>query len=192
MDRKYAMILGIGITLAVILGATGIGYAVYMGNTYSEHNTMDVVENSIDIYKDGDPIETPISMPEYRKGSTSYITGYRVATTGPGSFYLQCQMGDNAAWPLIESMSMTISDAGHPSAYPFGVIRDGMTVSTGVPTSSIAMSEESTFTSDGDTLLYYDFTIEIVFSNIDIQTDPNWERLSSFEGTQFVFVFVPS
>ena len=122
MDRKYAMILGIGITLAVILGATGIGYAVYMGNTYSEHNTMDVVENSIDIYKDGDPIETPISMPEYRKGSTSYITGYRVATTGPGSFYLQCQMGDNAAWPLIESMSMTISDAGHPSAYPFGVI----------------------------------------------------------------------
>ena len=114
------------------------------------------------------------------------------SSTGPGSFYLQCQMGDNAAWPLIESMSMTISDAGHPSAYPFGVIRDGMTVSTGVPTSLIAMSEESTFTSDGDTLLYYDFTIEIVFSNIDIQADPNWERLSSFEGTQFVFVFVPS
>ena len=192
MNGRYATILGIGIALVVILSAAGIGYAVYMGNTYSEHNTMDVVENSIDIYKDGSPITTPIPMPAYSQGATVSISGYMVATSGPGSFYLKFEMGNNAAWPLIQSMTITITDDGNPTPMAFGVIRDGMTVTTGVPTSLIPMSEQRTFTADGKTLLYSNFTIEIVFSNIDVQQDPDWEWLSTFDGSEFKFVFVPA
>jgi hypothetical protein len=100
-------------------------------------------------------------------------------------------MSNNAAWALISSMSLTISDPNSPTPYSFGIIDDGVTVTTAVPTSSIAMNGERTFEHDGKTLLYYDFTINIGFADIDITEDPNWESLSEFEGTEFIFTFQP-
>ena len=192
MDRKYLTVIGIALAAAILLGAAGIGYSSYMGNTYSEHNTMDVTENSVDIYKDGTPISTPMGMPSFVRNGSATISGYRVATTGPGTISLQCQMSNNASWALIESMTLTIDDANLPTPYAFGIIKDGMTVTTAVPTSSINMNAERTFTPDDRTLLYYDFTINITFADVDITEDPNWETLSEFEGTQFAFTFMPS
>ncbi len=197
MDRKLMTVIGIVAVTAIVLSAAGIGYSMYMGNTYSEHNTMDTVETRVDIFYDYGtsdvdyrPISEPMSMPVFERAQTATISGYRVATTGPGSIYLQCQMENSACWALIDSMILTIDSTD----YPFGVTKSGEpeVVTTGVPTSSIAMSAGSSFEYDGDTLLYYDFTITVTFSDIDASIDPNLEELSHFEGTEFMFVFQPS
>ena len=186
---RNTAIIGVAIIVLAMLGAAGVGYALYMGNTYSEDNTMDVVNDSIDIYMNGEPIDTPIAMPAFERNVHVDIEGYTVATTGPGSFYLICNM-PSACWPLIDSMTLELNDSNEP--YEFGKIVDGMTVSVGVPTPWIEMSDSLTFTSGDDTLLYYDFTIHIEFSDIDPTIDPSYESLVNFEGAEFTFVFEPS
>ena len=61
---------------------------------------------------------------------------------------------------------------------------------TGVPTNIISMADGEQITVGGKTFYYYDFTIEIEFSDYDISDDKNFERLSSFEGSSFVFTYV--
>lgn len=194
MSRRNLTIFGLVVAVAVILSAAGVGYAVYMGNTYSEHNTMDVDKSSIDVFKDGQPINTPISMPAFVKNGSVSITGYRVATTGPGSFTLQCQMSNGACWALIDSMTLEITDSNGTVSYEFGIDRDADPIRVGLPTSSIAMTddEDHHFTYDEKTLLYYDFVINISFSDIDVTIDPQYETLSTFEGAKFMFVFTPT
>ena len=186
---RNTAIIGVAIIVLAMLGAAGVGYALYMGNTYSEHNTMNVVNDSIDIYMNGEPISTPIAMPAFERDVHVDITGYTVATTGPGSFYLMCQM-PSACWALIDTMTLELNDGNEP--YAFGKIDDGVTVTVGVPTPWIQMSEDLTFTSGDDTLLYYEFTICIEFADIDPTIDPNYETLVNFEGAEFTFVFEPS
>ncbi len=192
MEKKYLTILGIVLVTAIVVSAAGIGYAAYMGNTYSENNSMDTHTDTIDIYKKGVPITKPMTMPAFVRGATVQVTDYRVATNGPGSFVLQCQMGNNASWVLIESMSLTIEYVNIPTPFPFGVDRSVSPPLTGLPTDSIAMDPEHTFVADGQTLLYYDFTISITFADIDVTEDPSWESLASFEGAQFIFAFTPT
>ena len=190
MERKYLTVLGIAAVAVILLGAAGIGYATYMGNTYSEHDTMDVKENRIDIYKDGVPIGKSMDMPSFVRGETVYISGYRIATTGPGTINLQCQMANGAAWELIESMTLSVEDVSHPDPYPFGIDRSVSPIQTGIRTGNIEMNEELVFTpAGGETLLYYNFTITVTFTDIDVTEDPFWETLSTFEGSEFVFYY---
>ena len=193
MDRKFFTVIGIALVAVILLGAAGIGYSAYMGNTYSEHNTMDVDKEEIDLFMNGEPITKPLEVPAFERGVTVEISGYRVATTGPGQFQLQCQMANNAAWALIESMSFTIvDDDNHPTPYNFGIDRTQSPVVTGLRTGTIEMDPGITFTYDEETLLYYDFTITITYTDIDVTEDPLWETLSSFEGAKFVFYFTPA
>ena len=192
MERKYLTVLGIAVVAAILLSAAGIGYAAYMGNTYSEHNTMDVDKHTIDLYQGTTRIETPMGMPEFVSAGTVEISGYRVATSGPGEFRLQCQMANNAAWALIQSMTFTINDGAHPEPYRFGIDRTQSPVVTGLRTGTIEMDPDATFVSEGKTLLYYDFTISITFTDVDVTSDPNWQELSSFKDTKFVFYFTPA
>lgn len=198
MSKRFMIAIGVLLTVAV-LGGVGIGYSQYQGGTYSEDNTVDVVKNHVDIWayngSEYVPLETPIVMPEYKEGEEVTTDTYRLVLSGSGSIYLMCQMksiqgGDSqmkSPWPLIRSMSLRIDGQN----YAFGVMNVNGKMTTGVPTDPISLTGGQTFTSNGETLVYYDFTITIEFSNIDIQQDPDWERLSSFEGSKFEFVFIP-
>ena len=203
MNSRLVIAVGVLATVA-ILGGVGIGYSLYQGATYSENNTSDIVKNSVDIWADNGsgyaPLETPITMPEFHKGRTVTISGYRLVLSGGGNVYLNCNMvddvrqkGDDASWCLIERMSITINGG----TYDFGVgqisVGNETVTVTGLPTDPIQLTTGGTsFESNGETLVYYDFIISIYFANIDVNEDPNWERLSSFEGSSFEFVFVPS
>ena len=192
MNSRVMIAVGVLVTVAIVSGV-GIGYSLYQGNTYSENNTSDVVKNTVDIWADSGsgyaPIETPITMPEFQRAATVTITDHRLVLSGGGSVYLMCNMGDAASWYLVSSMSITINE----STYNFGVAEVNSVRTTGLPTAAIPLtSGGSLFESDGETLVYYDFTISITFANVDIHQDPNWERLSSFDGSSFEFAFVPS
>jgi len=192
VNSRLMVVVGV-LAVAAIVGGIGIGYALYQGNTYSEGNTSDIVKNSVDIWADKgsgyEPLDTSILMPEFEQGQTVTIDGYRLVLTDGGSVYLTCNMGDAASWYLINSMSITINEA----TYNFGVGQVNSVKTTGLPTSAIALTTGgTTFEADGETLVYYDFTITITFANIDIHQDPNWERLSSFDGSNFEFAFIAS
>ena len=189
MNGRLTIAVGILVTIAIVSGVA-IGYALYQGNTYSEGNTSDIVKNSIDIWADKgsgyEPLDTSIVMPEFERAQEVTISGYRLVLSGGGSVYLTCNMGDSACWYLISSMSVTINE----STYSFGKVNS---TTSGVPTSPISLTTGgTTFESNGETLVYYDFTITINFADIDVNQDPNWERLSSFDGSNFEFIFIPS
>ena len=196
MNNRILIVLGV-LAIAAVLAGVGIGFALYQGATYSEGNTSETVRNHIDIWKDNgsgyEPLDTPITMPEFQRGRTVAISDYRLVLSGAGNVYLNCKMGDDASWYLIRSMSINING----NTYDFGVGEisvDNETVQgTGLPTDAIPLTTGGTsFESGGETLVYYDFTISITFANVDVDEDPNGERLSSFDGSSFEFVFIPS
>ena len=190
MRTRVPMIIGV-IAVVAIIASVGVAYALYNGNTYSEGNTMPVSEKTIDILKKDNEgnyslLNKDIPMPEYNKGSSATITGYAVATSSnTGGFYVFCKMGSSSYWPLIKSMLINVNG----STIHFGV--NG--TNTGVPTpidTPISMADGEEITVDGKTFYYYDFMIEIEFYDYDITDDRNFERLSSFEGSSFVFTYV--
>ena len=190
MRSRTPVIVGV-IAVVAIIASVGVAYAAYNGNTYSEGNTMPVSEKTIDILKKDNEgnyslLNKDIPMPEYNKGSSATITGYAVATSSnTGGFYVYCKMGSPSYWPLIKSMSINVNG---------GTIHFGVNgTNTGVPTpidTPISMADGEEITVDGKTFYYYDFMIEIEFYDYDITDDRNFERLSSFEGSSFVFTYV--
>ena len=192
MKMRNTAIIGVAIIVLAMLGAAGVGYALYMGNTYSEDNTMDVVVRSVDIYKDGEPIETPMPMPEFVRGGNATISGYTVGTTEAGEISLQCLMENGACWYLIESMTLIIEDGTNAGEYAFGIDRSGATPQVDMFSVPIEMDPDQIFRYGGESLLYYSFTIDIQFADVDVTEDPNYEELVTFEGANFTFVFEPS
>ncbi len=188
---KRSMILGIVVVTLIVISAAGAGYA-YMSNTYSEDNTMDVVVKSVDIYKDGTPIDKPMTMPAFVRNGSATINGYTVATTGEGNICLQCLMKNGAYWPLIKSMTFSIANGDAAGSYAFGIDRSLIPPQTDMPTAYMGMDPDQTFDYGGKTLLYYDFTITIEFTDIDITDDPDYEKLITFEGAEFTFYYAPS
>ena len=186
MRSRVPMIIGV-IAVVAIVASVGVAYALYNGNTYSEGNTMPVSQKTIDILKDDGAgnyalLNKDITLPEYVAGSSAVISGYAVATSGnTGGFYVYCKMGSSSYWPLIKSMLINVNG----STIHFGV--NG--TNTGVPTNIISMADGEQITVGGKTFYYYDFTIEIEFFDYDISDDKNFERLSSFEGSSFVFTY---
>ncbi len=189
---KRSMILGIAVVTLIVISAAGAGYAAYMSNTYSEDNTMDVVVKSVDIYEGSTPIDKPMTMPEFVRNGSATISGYTVATTGEGNICLQCLMKNGAYWPLIKSMTLGIGEGDAAGSYAFGIDRDLIPPQSDLPTDWIGMDPDQTFTYGGKTLLYYDFTITIEFTDIDITDDPDYEKLITFEGAEFTFYYAPS
>ena len=193
MNKKMLTVL-IALSAVAILSGVGIGYALYQGGTYSENNTSNaVVSNTVDIWvyngSTYGPLNAPITVPAFQQGQPVSTSEYRLVLSGGGSVYLICHMGNGACWPLIESMSLSINNED----YFFGVGEINNVPVTGIPTETIPLTSTGhTFeTDEGDTMVYYDFTISIRFSDIDITADPNWAELSTFAGSQFEFIFVP-
>jgi len=192
MNGRITVVAGVLVVAAIVAGV-GIGYSLYQGATYSENNTSAMDNDVIDVYFDYGsgyvPLETPITMPEFYRNETVEITGHRLVLSDSGNVYLTCNMGEDASWYLINSMSITINE----STYSFGVGQVNSKKVTGLPTTAIPLTTGgTTFEADGETMIYYDFTITITFANIDVHQDPNWERLSSFNGSSFEFVLIPS
>lgn len=52
--------------------------------------------------------------------------------------------------------------------------------------------QDQTFTYGGETLLYYEFTINIQFADIDVTEDPDYENIITFVGAEFKFFYLPS
>lgn len=196
MNKRMLTVL-VALSVIVILSSVGIGYSIYQyrGGTYSENNTSNaVVGNTVDIWVDNGsgygPLNAPIAVPAFQQGQTVSTSEYRLVLSGGGSVRLVCHMGDGACWPLIGSMSLSINSED----YSFGVDEINSQIVTGLPTETIYLpsSEGHTFeTDDGVTMVYYDFTISVQFSDIDVMADPNWAELSTFEGSRFEFIFIP-
>ncbi len=189
---KRSMVLGIAVVTLIVISAAGAGYAAYMSNTYSEDNTMDVVVKSVVIYKDGTPIDKPMTMPTFVRNGSATISGYTVATTGEGSICLQCLMKDGAYWHLVKSMTFDIGEGAAAGSYAFGIDRSLIPPQVDIPTEAMGMDPDQTFTYGGKTLLYYEFTITIEFTDIDVTEDPDYEKLITFEGAEFIFYYTPS
>ena len=191
MRSRVPVVIGV-IAVVAIIASAGIAYAAYNGNTYSEGNTMPVSKKTIDLLKDDGSgnfvlLNEKITLPEYVAGSSAVISGYAVATSSnTGGFYVFCDMGENNSsyWVLVDSMLITVNGG----TIHFG--RNG--TNTGVPTSTIPMDDGEEITIGGKTYYYYEFTIEIEFSDYDISDDKNFEKLSRFEGSSFVFTYVDS
>ncbi len=195
MVRKSALIMGVLIVTAIVASAA-VGYAVYNGNTYSENNTMQTATNTVDILvKDGTSysfLDETITVPEYVAGGSAVTGNYVIATSGPGTIYVRCDMGNTKCWPLISSMSLhygsDISSEEVGINVPFGKIGNA----TGVPSAAISMNDGTQITVDGKTYYTYEFHIHVSFANYDISSDADFQELSSFIGSKISFSFVPS
>ena len=196
---KAPVVIGV-IAVVAIIASAGIGFAVYNGNTYSENNTMAVSVDRVDILKNTGPnnyilLNEKITMPEYRAGNTVEITGYAVATSSnSGNITICCDMGESSSnrnssyWALIESMCIWVGG----SSTPFGKIVDQGDVITRVTSDPISMSSATEYTLGGKIYYYRPFTIEITFSDFSIGDDKDFERLSTFAGSSFVFEYYPA
>ena len=191
MKGKTPMAIGIIAVIAIIV-SIGVGYAAYNGNTYSEDNTMDVTVDRVDLLKDDGEgnyvlLNEKITLPTYSAGSTVRITGYAVATSSiTGGVTVRCDMGKSSYWALIDSMQITMS--GNTEA--FGKVVDQEYIITGVPSNTMPMTYGTQIVISGETLYYCEFTIEIVFSDYTIADDKDFELLSNFTGSSFVFTYV--
>ena len=190
---RTAMTIGIIAVVAIIV-SVGAGYAAYNGNTYSEDNTMAVSVDRVDLLKDDgtgnfELLNEKIVIPTYSAGSTVRITGYAVATSSnTGGVYVRCDMGNSAYWALIDSMEITMGGSNSS----FGKTIDQGDVITGIPSSLMSMTNGTQSVLGGKTLYYCEFIIEITFSDYDISSDKNFEALSSFAGSSFVFTYAPA
>ena len=195
MVKKGILLIGVIIVTAVITSAA-VGYAAYNGNTYSENNTMPAATDRMEILiYDGvnySLLDETITLPEYRERAEVSTRNYILATSGPGTVYVRCDMGDAAAWALIDSMDIHFSapvtiESENVTELPFGKIG----TATGVPTSAIPMNDGAQITVGGVTYYTHEFHIDITFADYDDTDDPNFERLSTFAGSKIMFTFVP-
>lgn len=158
--------------LAVLLIALPIGAAyAYSSMVTSSGNSISADAYSIDIYEEDTPIEESFGLPAFEKGSNVEITGYSIKTLGSGDAYAVCMMGNDAAWALIDSMTISFN-GGSPMA--FGKVGD----ITGVPSGTVSMT-------NGEAV---DFTISITFADVD--TDDY--TLINFVGSKLMFAFAPA
>ena len=179
MNRNTLAAIGI---VAIVAIAAGIGVAyAYQSTLGVNGNNVAAEAVSIDVYQnsEGHPhIDGPFTIPAYEKNVNKEITGYCISTTGPGTVTLWCNMSNSASWVFIDSMSIDIND----SSYAFGKTGAAPNIQTGVP---------ATFTVNGASGAFYDFTIDIDYADIE-PTDANAELLTSFHESEFAFYFSPA
>jgi hypothetical protein len=174
MNRNSLATIGI---VAIVAIAAGIGVAyAYQSTLGVNGNNVAAEAVSIDVYySDGHAhIDGPFTIPAYEKNGNKEITGYCISTTGPGTVTLWVKMKDPASWVFIDGMSIDING----SSYAFGKIEG----QTSVP---------ATFTVNGASGTFYDFTINIDYADIE-PSDAYDALLTSFHESEFAFYFSPA
>ena len=174
MNRNSLAAIGI---VAIVAIAAGIGAAyAYQSTLGVNGNNVAAEAVSIDVYySDGHAhIDGPFTIPAYEKNINKEITGYCISTTGPGTVTLWVKMKDPASWVFIDGMSIDING----SSYAFGKIEG----QTSVP---------ATFTVNGASGTFYDFTINIDYADIE-PSDAYDALLTSFHESEFAFYFSPA
>ena len=174
MNRNTLAAIGI---VAVVAIAAGIGAAyAYQSTLGVNGNNVAAEAVSIDVYySDGHAhIDGPFTIPAYEKNGNKEIAGYCISTTGPGTVTLWVKMKNPASWVFIDGMSIGING----SSYAFGKI-EGQT------------SMPATFTVNGTSGPFYDFTINIDYADIE-PSDAYDALLTSFHESEFAFYFSPA
>jgi hypothetical protein len=174
MNRNSLATIGI---VAIVAIAAGIGVAyAYQSTLGVNGNNVAAEAVSIDVYySDGHThIDGPFTIPAYEKNGNKEIAGYCISPTGPGTVTLWVKMKDPASWVFIDGMSIDING----SSYAFGKIEG----QTSVP---------ATFTVNGASGTFYDFTINIDYADIE-PSDAYDALLTSFHESEFAFYFSPA
>ena len=174
MNRNSLAAIGI---VAIVAIAAGIGAAyAYQSTLGVNGNNVAAEAVSIDVYySDGHAhIDGPFTIPAYEKNGNKEIAGYCISPTGPGTVTLWVKMKDPASWVFIDGMSIDING----SSYAFGKIEG----QTSVP---------ATFTVNGASGTFYDFTINIDYADIE-PSDAYDALLTSFHESEFAFYFSPA
>lgn len=174
MNRNSLATIGI---VAIVAIAAGIGVAyAYQSTLGVNGNNVAAEAVSIDVYySDGHAhIDGPFTIPAYEKNGNKEIAGYCISPTGPGTVTLWVKMKDPASWVFIDGMSIDING----SSYAFGKIEG----QTSVP---------ATFTVNGASGTFYDFTINIDYADIE-PSDAYDALLTSFHESEFAFYFSPA
>ena len=174
MNRNSLATIGI---VAIVAIAAGIGVAyAYQSTLGVNGNNVAAEAVSIDVYySDGHAhIDGPFTIPAYEKNGNKEIAGYCISPTGPGTVTLWVKMKDPASWVFIDGMSIDING----SSYAFGKIEG----QTSVP---------ATFTVNGASGTFYDFTINIDYADIE-PSDAYDALLTSFHKSEFAFYFSPA
>ena len=174
MNRNSLAAIGI---VAIVAIAAGIGAAyAYQSTLGVNGNNVAAEAVSIDVYySDGHAhIDGPFTIPAYEKNGNKEIAGYCISPTGPGTVTLWVKMKDPASWVFIDGMSIDING----SSYAFGKIEG----QTSVP---------ATFTVNGASGTFYDFTINIDYADIE-PSDAYDALLTSFHKSEFAFYFSPA
>ena len=178
MNRNSLATIGI---VAIVAIAAGIGVAyAYQSTLGVNGNNVAAEAVSIDVYySDGHAhIDGPFTIPAYVKNGNKEITGYCISPTGPGTVTLWCNMSNSASWVFIDSMSIDINGG----SYAFGKTGAEPNIQTGVP---------ATFTVNGASGTFYDFTINIDYADIE-PSDAYDALLTSFHESEFAFYFSPA
>jgi len=164
--------------VAIVAIAAGIGVAyAYQSTLGVNGNNVAAEAVSIDVYQNSDGhahIDGPFTIPAYEKNGNKEIAGYCISPTGPGTVTLWVKMKDPASWVFIDGMSIDING----SSYAFGKIEG----QTSVP---------ATFTVNGASGTFYDFTINIDYADIE-PSDAYDALLTSFHKSEFAFYFSPA
>lgn len=156
--------------LAVLLIALPIGAAyAYSSMVTSSGNSISADAYSIDIYEGETSIGKSFGIPAFEKNGSAEISGYSLRTLGSGTVYAVCTMkeGHEAAWALIDSMTLTVGE----NVLPFGIIG----TNTGQPSAEFSVT-------DGTPV---DFSINIEFSD----KESNDYDLTHFVGSEIKFIF---